>query len=493
MRKNKISLILILGLVLNTLFFGNDFGVQASGDEASLREVAHLTNVVREEVGQEPLSLLSSLNVPAQVRAVETMTLFAHQRPDGSNWYTVLDEAGLTYRRAGENIAAGYASPQAVVTAWKESAGHYGNMIDSSFSHIGVGYLYDASADYRYYWVQLFLGGCDVTSISLSGVTEPLSVEPGTSLDSLGIYLNIQCSDGSHGTSTLKLTDSICSGYDANASGTQTVTIQYRGYTKSFQVRVGGEEPVTEAPTEAPTEPPTQAPTEPVTEAPTEAPTEPPTQAPTEPVTEAPTETPTEPATEAPTEAPTEQETEAPTQAPTEPETEGSTQAPTEPVTESATEPQTQRPTESETNEPTDESSTEINEPDSTTSADTEASTEDDAENTTASDEDEETEDVSMEEQSDTASKAEVSSEADTDDVQTDESNKLGEGVQTETEKEDDSDKTKHPSIIKKLFIAIAVLLVLLLVLSLILVLWGKKERDEDTEAKDEIEEDVEE
>jgi uncharacterized protein YkwD len=60
---------------------------------------------------------------------------------------------GITYRSAGENIARGQRSPKEVVTAWMNSAGHRANILNASFTQIGVGYVADG-----HYWTQMFLG-----------------------------------------------------------------------------------------------------------------------------------------------------------------------------------------------------------------------------------------------------------------------------------------------------------------------------------------------
>ena len=60
---------------------------------------------------------------------------------------------GLSYRSAGENIAYGYRTPQAVVNGWMNSSGHRANILNASYTKIGVGYV--ASGNY---WTQMFIG-----------------------------------------------------------------------------------------------------------------------------------------------------------------------------------------------------------------------------------------------------------------------------------------------------------------------------------------------
>ena len=57
-----------------------------------------------------------------------------------------------------EMIAAGRGDPLDVTKQWLSSAGHC-SQIFSSFTFLGVGYFYDASANLRHYWTEIFLKG----------------------------------------------------------------------------------------------------------------------------------------------------------------------------------------------------------------------------------------------------------------------------------------------------------------------------------------------
>ena len=123
----------------------------AQGDYAS--QVAALVNAVRAQHGLAALTVDAGVQRAAQVRAAETVQSFSHTRPNGSSFSTALTEAGVTYRTAGENIAYGQSTPQAVVDAWMNSSGHRANILSSSYTTIGVGYtVVNGTA----YWAQLF-------------------------------------------------------------------------------------------------------------------------------------------------------------------------------------------------------------------------------------------------------------------------------------------------------------------------------------------------
>lgn len=118
-------------------------------------QVVELVNVERAKMGLPALAMNSGAQQAAQLRAAEIVEVFSHDRPDGSACYTALTEIGVSYRAAGENIAMGYPTPEAVVDGWMNSEGHRANILRDTFSEIGVGYVVE---DGTAYWVQMFLG-----------------------------------------------------------------------------------------------------------------------------------------------------------------------------------------------------------------------------------------------------------------------------------------------------------------------------------------------
>lgn len=117
--------------------------------------VAELVNSERRAAGKSALTLDSKLCEAAEIRAKEIADYFSHTRPDGSACFTVLDELGIRYGAAGENIAAGQRSPQEVMGDWMNSSGHKQNILSGNYSKIGVG-LYKSKDGFGYYWVQIF-------------------------------------------------------------------------------------------------------------------------------------------------------------------------------------------------------------------------------------------------------------------------------------------------------------------------------------------------
>lgn len=56
----------------------------------------------------------------------------------------------------GENVAVGQPTASAVVQAWMNSSGHRANILNPSYTRIGVADV--VGADGRHYWVQVFEG-----------------------------------------------------------------------------------------------------------------------------------------------------------------------------------------------------------------------------------------------------------------------------------------------------------------------------------------------
>lgn len=118
-----------------------------------INQVLKKVNEYRSEVDAEPLLLDHDLSVAASIRALELgYGLFSHTRPNGSDCFTVIDELNYVYYALGENIASGYKTANDVSLGWKNSQGHYENMISSDFHKIGIGVV---KTD-QFYWVQMF-------------------------------------------------------------------------------------------------------------------------------------------------------------------------------------------------------------------------------------------------------------------------------------------------------------------------------------------------
>ena len=118
-------------------------------------EVIRLVNEIRQQSGLRPLAANWELSRVARYKSQDMRDngYFSHNSPTYGTPFQMLSAFGLSYRTAGENIAKGYASPQAVVNGWMNSSGHRANILNASYTQIGVGYVSGGN-----YWTQLFIG-----------------------------------------------------------------------------------------------------------------------------------------------------------------------------------------------------------------------------------------------------------------------------------------------------------------------------------------------
>lgn len=112
---------------------------------------------------QRPVPRLSHdgrLAVAARVYAVRmaTFRFFGHvDRLTGHGPGERTSRSGYDWSAVGENVAAGYATPRAVVRAWKRSPSHCRNLMDPRWRHMGVGWHHGGrESRWGHYWGQLF-------------------------------------------------------------------------------------------------------------------------------------------------------------------------------------------------------------------------------------------------------------------------------------------------------------------------------------------------
>ena len=118
-------------------------------------EVVRLVNIEREKNGLSALTHDWELSRVARYKSqdMKDNAYFSHTSPTYGSPFTMIKNFGISYKTAGENIAKGQATPQAVVNAWMNSSGHRANILNSSYTKIGVGYVQDGK-----YWTQMFIG-----------------------------------------------------------------------------------------------------------------------------------------------------------------------------------------------------------------------------------------------------------------------------------------------------------------------------------------------
>lgn len=138
------------------LKIGDEGIVLAALPDNWVEQMVDAVNAERSEAGLDPLTVSDQIMQAAQTRAEELPTYFSHARPDGTDCFTALTEAGYSYTAARENIAAGQADVASVMESWMNSSGHRENILATDVTEIGVGAVDTTGAQYENYWVQMF-------------------------------------------------------------------------------------------------------------------------------------------------------------------------------------------------------------------------------------------------------------------------------------------------------------------------------------------------
>ena len=99
---------------------------------------------------------LLSKGARAKSKDFTTLGYFGHTSPRYGSPFNMMRTFGIRYNRAGENIASGQRTPEAVVRAWMNSPGHRANIMSPRFNKIGVGYAYTTGGSYHHFWTQWF-------------------------------------------------------------------------------------------------------------------------------------------------------------------------------------------------------------------------------------------------------------------------------------------------------------------------------------------------
>lgn len=118
--------------------------------------VIDLVNKERAQHDLDPLEMYEELVEVARLKSTDMrdQEYFSHDSPTYGTPFEMIKQFGITYTAAGENIAAGQETPEAVMEAWMNSPGHKENILNPIFTHIGVGYA--EGGNYTHYWTQQF-------------------------------------------------------------------------------------------------------------------------------------------------------------------------------------------------------------------------------------------------------------------------------------------------------------------------------------------------
>ncbi|KZS48487.1 SCP-like extracellular [Paenibacillus glucanolyticus] len=131
---------------------GNNKGNQKDSSQFA-QQVLDLVNKERSKAGLGSLTMDEELSKMAMAKAEDMYdnNYFDHNSPTHGSPMDMMKEYGITYNSAGENIAKGQTSPSQVMKDWMNSPGHKANILNKSYTKIGIAF-------YNNEWVQEFTG-----------------------------------------------------------------------------------------------------------------------------------------------------------------------------------------------------------------------------------------------------------------------------------------------------------------------------------------------
>ncbi len=121
------------------------------------KRVFDLTNEARIAEGLSPLLWSDELaNVArAHSKDMHDRDYFNHTNPEGLSPFDRMNNAGITFSHAAENIIAGYNTAEDIVKGWLDSPGHRANILNPELEYLGVG-IFQGTNGYGIYGTQCF-------------------------------------------------------------------------------------------------------------------------------------------------------------------------------------------------------------------------------------------------------------------------------------------------------------------------------------------------
>ena len=133
---------LCLAALCGTLLLVAGFTGRANAQGSPTNDILLLVNQVRAEYGLSPLTYNPALATAAQGHAnfIAQNAIYSHIGVNGSTWQDRAEAAGYI-GHAGENLVGGTRlTPQQGVIWWRNSAIHFSNILNPSWTEMGVGF-----------------------------------------------------------------------------------------------------------------------------------------------------------------------------------------------------------------------------------------------------------------------------------------------------------------------------------------------------------------
>ncbi len=141
----------------NLIYPGQKLTIPTVTTSSQESEVARLVNAELAKAGLPALKLNWQLSRVARYKSADMANkgYFSHNSPTYGTPFKMMENFGLRFSAAGENIAYGQRTPAEVMRDWMNSPGHRNNIMSRSFTEIGVGLAKNKNG--VCYWTQQFM------------------------------------------------------------------------------------------------------------------------------------------------------------------------------------------------------------------------------------------------------------------------------------------------------------------------------------------------
>lgn len=150
----------VLVTLKNACASGSDPTALTAAEKSALagalaRQTLELANAERVRAGLAPFAwdALAAGTAVAHSADMAAKGYFDHYSPDGTSPFERMEDNGISYSRASENIAAGYLDAVRTHEAWMHSEGHRKNLLGAT-ERLGAGVAF--GGHYRCYFTQDF-------------------------------------------------------------------------------------------------------------------------------------------------------------------------------------------------------------------------------------------------------------------------------------------------------------------------------------------------
>jgi uncharacterized YkwD family protein/spore coat assembly protein SafA len=139
------------------IYPGQKLTIPTVTTSAQENEVLRLVNIQRSNAGLQTLTMNWQLARCARYKSADMAQkgYFSHTSPTYGSPFQMMENFGLRFSSAGENIAYGQRTPAQVMNDWMNSSGHRANIMSRTYTQIGVGLARNSSG--VCYWTQQFM------------------------------------------------------------------------------------------------------------------------------------------------------------------------------------------------------------------------------------------------------------------------------------------------------------------------------------------------